>query len=216
MFLVDGIRLPEAYKFSSYYNFDQGSYVDFNTLSSVEILKGPASALYGADALGGLVSYRTIKPKDLLKNDKKNAVEIPFNYDSSNNGLTESIKIATKLSDKTSLALVYTKEDAEETKVKADSQYIDDVDFSGNNYLANLTYDFDDFTSGSLIYENLSRNTTSTSTTENLSAMSSAFATYTSLKSDDKINRDRLSVEYEYDNPDNDKLFKFFSNASIL
>ena len=210
LFLVDGIRLPEAYKFSSYYNFDQGSYVDFNTLSSVEILKGPASALYGADALGGLVSYRTIKPKDLLKNDKKNAIEIPFNYDSSNNGLTESIKIATKLSDKTSLALVYTKEDAEETKVKADSKYIDDVNFSGNNYLANLTYDFDDFTSGSLIYENLSRNTTSTSTTENLSAMSSAYATYTSLKSDDKINRDRLSVEYEYDNPDNDKLFKFF------
>ena len=66
LFLIDGIRLPEAYKFSSYYNFDQGSYVDFNTLSSVEILKGPASALYGADALGGLVSYRTIKPKDLL------------------------------------------------------------------------------------------------------------------------------------------------------
>ncbi len=210
LFLIDGIRLPEAYKFSSYYNFDQGSYVDFNTLSSVEILKGPASALYGADALGGLVSYRTIKPKDLLKKDQKNALEIPINYDSSNNGLTESIKFATKISDKTSLALIYTKEDAEETKVKADSKYIDDENFSGNNYLANLTYDFDEFTSSSLVYENLSRESTAVSTDDNLSAMSSRFANYTSLKSEDKTNRDRISIEYEYDNPDNDKLFKFF------
>ena len=71
--------------------------------------------------------------------------------------MTESIKFATKISDKTSLALIYTKEDAEETKVKADSKYIDDENFSGNNYLANLTYDFDEFTSSSLVYENLSR-----------------------------------------------------------
>ena len=210
LFLIDGIRLPEAYKFSSYYNFDQGSYVDFNTLSSIEILKGPASALYGADALGGLVSYRTIKPKDLLKKDQKNALEIPINYDSSNNGLTESIKFAKKISDKTSLALIYTKEDAEETKVKADSKYIDDENFKGNNYLANLTYDFDEFTSGSLVYENLSRESTAVSTAANLAAMSSPFATYTSLISEDKTNRDRISLEYEYDNPDNDKLFKFF------
>ena len=40
--------------------------------------------------------------------------------------------------------------------------------------------------------------------------MSSRFANYTSLKSEDKTNRDRISIEYEYDNPDNDKLFKFF------
>jgi len=78
LFLVDGIRLPEPYRFSSYYNLDSGSYVDFNTLSSVEILKGPASALYGADALGGLVSYRTITPSDLLDKDENFAGEIPI------------------------------------------------------------------------------------------------------------------------------------------
>ena len=70
LFMVDGIRLPEPYRFSSYYNLDLGSYIDFNSLASVEIIKGPASALYGADALGGLVSYRTIKPSDLLTKDK--------------------------------------------------------------------------------------------------------------------------------------------------
>ena len=59
LFLVDGIDYLNHTNLC-YYNLDLGSAVDFNTLSSVEIIKGPASALYGADALGGLISYRTI------------------------------------------------------------------------------------------------------------------------------------------------------------
>ena len=60
LFLIDGIRLPSYFYGSSgsspYYNMNQGDYVDFGTLKGIEILKGPASALYGADALGGVVS----------------------------------------------------------------------------------------------------------------------------------------------------------------
>jgi len=210
LFLVDGIRLPEPYQFGSYYTFDQGNYVDFNTLSSVEIIKGPASALYGADALGGLISYRTIKPSDLLDKDENFAGEIPINYDSSNGGLTSSIKIARKLSDKDSIAIVYTKEDSSAMNVKADSKFSDNEDNSGNNYLINLTRDFDDYTQGSIVYENLSRNYKATVSAANLEAMSSSRTTYTSLISNDKTNRDRISFEYKYDNPDNDKLFKLF------
>ena len=210
LFLVDGIRLPEPYKFGSYYNLDLGSYVDFNTLSAVEIIKGPASALYGSDALGGLISYRTIKPSDLLDKNENFAGEIPVNYDSSNSGLTESIKIARKLSDKDSIAIVYTKEDSSELNVKADSKFSDDESNSGNNYLINLTRDFDDYTQGSIVYENLSRTAKATVSSANLAAMSSSRTTYTSLVSNDKNNRDRISFEYKYDNPDNDKLFKLF------
>ncbi len=210
LFLVDGIRLPEPYKFSSYYNLDLGSYVDFNTLSSVEIIKGPASALYGADALGGLVSYRTIKPSDLLDKNEDFAGEIPLSYDSSNSGLTGSIKLARKLSDKDSIAIVYTKEDSSETNVKADSKFSDDETNSGNNYLINLTRNFDDYTEGSIVYENLSRTAKANVSAANLEAMSSSFSTYTSLVSNDKNTRDRISFEYKYDNPDNDKLFKLF------
>ena len=210
LFLVDGIRLPEPYKFSSYYNLDLGSYIDFNTLSSVEIIKGPASALYGADALGGLISYRTIKPSDLLGKNQNFASEIPINYDSSNDGFTGSIKVAKKLSDKDSIAIVYTKEDSSEMKVKADSKFLDDESNSGNNYLINLTRDFDDYTQGSIVYENLSREAKATVSDANLEAMSSSFSTYTSLISNDTNNRDRVSFEYKYDNPDNDKLFKLF------
>ena len=207
LFLVDGIRLPEPYRFGSYYTFDQGNYVDFNTLSSVEILKGPASALYGADALGGLVSYRTLKPSDLLSKDKNTAFEIPLNYDSSNGGLSQSIKFANKLSDKDSVAIVFTNETSSEMNVKADSKFKDDESNQLTNYLISYTRDFDDYTQGSITYENLTRNSEATTSEANLAAMR---GTYFSLVTDDESRRDRLSFEYKYDNPDNDKFFKLF------
>ncbi len=206
LFLIDGIRLPEPYKFGPYYTFDQGNYVDFNTLSSVEILKGPASALYGADALGGLVSYRTLKPSDLLSKDKNTAFEIPLNYDSSNGGLSQSIKFANKLTEKDSVAIVFTNETSSGMNVKANKKFKDDESNQLTNYLINLTRDFDDYTQGSLVYENLSRDSDVTTSDANLAAM----GTYFSLVTDDQSNRDRVSFEYKYDNPDNDKLFKLF------
>ena len=36
-------------------------------MKRVEIIRGPASALYGSDALGGVVSYVTKDPADYLK-----------------------------------------------------------------------------------------------------------------------------------------------------
>ncbi len=205
LFQIDGIRLPEPYRFGPY-TFDQGNYVDFNTLSSVEIIKGPASALYGADALGGLVSYRTLTPSDLLGKDKNTAFEVPLNYDSSNGGLSQSIKFANKLSEKDSVAIVFTNETSSAMNVKADSKFSDDESHSLTNYLINLTRDFDDYTQGTIIYENLSRSSDITSSDANLAAM----GTYFSLVSNDDSNRDRVSFEYKYDNPDNDKLFKLF------
>ena len=36
-----------------------------DSVKRVEILRGPASSLYGSDALGGVVSYMTKDPLDL-------------------------------------------------------------------------------------------------------------------------------------------------------
>ena len=39
--------------------------VDFNSLKGTEIFKGAASALYGSDALGGVVTFQSLFPEDL-------------------------------------------------------------------------------------------------------------------------------------------------------
>ena len=60
LLLVDGIRLN-----NSTYRLGNHQYlttVDQNTLGQIEILHGPASVLYGSDALGGVINLRTNSP----------------------------------------------------------------------------------------------------------------------------------------------------------
>ncbi|WAC18140.1 TonB-dependent hemoglobin/transferrin/lactoferrin family receptor [Luteolibacter sp. SL250] len=71
---LDGVRQPPQYVSTS---FDMGSddgaggvgrdYFDPAMFDAVEVLKGGASALYGSDALGGVVSFTTPDPEHFLK-----------------------------------------------------------------------------------------------------------------------------------------------------
>lgn len=62
---VDGIRLPNAFSFGPA-NFGRGDLIDLEAMKSVEILRGPASTLYGSDGLAGAVTFVTRDPADLL------------------------------------------------------------------------------------------------------------------------------------------------------
>ena len=57
---VDDIPVPNNYvgRGRDYFNLE--------TIKRVEIIKGPASALYGSDAIGGVVSFITKDPQDYL------------------------------------------------------------------------------------------------------------------------------------------------------
>lgn len=62
---VDGV--PSAPTFAVGNFADTGrTYLDLDLVRRVEILRGPASSLYGSDALGGVVSLQTFDPADLL------------------------------------------------------------------------------------------------------------------------------------------------------
>ena len=65
LFQLDNIRLPERFEFGPF-NVGRGDYVDLATVQAVEVLRGPASTLYGSDALGGVVSFRSLEAEDLL------------------------------------------------------------------------------------------------------------------------------------------------------
>lgn len=64
--LYDGVRLPEGYRVGSFSNATRQPF-DTSLASRVEVLRGPASALYGSDALAGVVSITTLDPSDLLR-----------------------------------------------------------------------------------------------------------------------------------------------------
>lgn len=63
---VDGVRVPDGFTFGAQ-GVGRGDYVDIGLVKSVEILRGPASALYGSDGLSGAVSFVTSNPSDILK-----------------------------------------------------------------------------------------------------------------------------------------------------
>lgn len=59
--LIDGRRLPSGFK-----GIVDLEHIPVETIERIEIVRGPASALYGTDALGGVVNIITKKPAEQL------------------------------------------------------------------------------------------------------------------------------------------------------
>lgn len=66
---VDGVRVPDGFTFGAQ-SVGRGDYQDLDLMRSVEILRGPASALYGSDGVAGAVSFTTKDPSDFLRDGK--------------------------------------------------------------------------------------------------------------------------------------------------
>ncbi|MEL7186316.1 MAG: TonB-dependent hemoglobin/transferrin/lactoferrin family receptor [Pseudomonadota bacterium] len=64
--LVDGVPLPDQFDTGSFSNATR-DFVDAGLIQGIEVLHGPASALYGSSAIGGVVAVRTPDPVDLLR-----------------------------------------------------------------------------------------------------------------------------------------------------
>ncbi len=62
---VDGVRIIERITDGT------RDLIDIPYMKSIEIMRGPASVLWGADALGGLVAFRTMDPQDLIRGNER-------------------------------------------------------------------------------------------------------------------------------------------------
>jgi hemoglobin/transferrin/lactoferrin receptor protein len=90
---TDGIPVADSFSFGNYLNANR-NVVDMETLKRVEIVRGPASSLYGSDALGGVVAYVTKDPADYLAPGKHSYVGLKFGYESDWDGLFASALVA--------------------------------------------------------------------------------------------------------------------------
>jgi len=62
---IDGVPAAGQFAVGSYSSANR-QFVDTAFLERVEFLRGPASSLYGSDALGGIVAMTTLRPSTLL------------------------------------------------------------------------------------------------------------------------------------------------------
>ncbi|WP_269790171.1 TonB-dependent hemoglobin/transferrin/lactoferrin family receptor [Stenotrophomonas sp. Iso1] len=90
---TDGIAMPKSFDIGSFANANR-NFTDLETLKRVEIVRGPASSLYGSDALGGVVAFVTKDPADYLKDGKDSYVGLKFGYDGDWQGLLGSVTTA--------------------------------------------------------------------------------------------------------------------------
>jgi len=92
---VDGVRLPDYYSGGGPSNATTASREapEFSFLRRVEALRGPASSLYGSDAIGGVVSYVTKDPRDLT-NGRKVGGEAGLSWNGIDDGFGQTAGVA--------------------------------------------------------------------------------------------------------------------------
>lgn len=83
---TDGIPVSDNFGFGSYLSANR-NFVDLDTLKRVEIVRGPASSLYGSDALGGVVAFVTKDPSDYLEEGRDAYFGLKFGFESEWEGL---------------------------------------------------------------------------------------------------------------------------------
>lgn len=113
LFQVDGVRVPDGFSFGPA-SFGRGDYVDLDLLQSVEILRGPASALYGSDGVAGVVSFITKDPGDFLRGEEHFGARVRVGYTGADEGWSEGVSTAGRWGDWSVIAS-YTRRDAHET-----------------------------------------------------------------------------------------------------
>ena len=90
---VDGVEIPDSF-FNGPYAKTQRNYVDPEIVKRVEILRGPASVLYGSNAIGGAVSYFTLDPDDIIKPGNDVGARLKTGYSSADRSWLKSGTVA--------------------------------------------------------------------------------------------------------------------------
>ncbi|MFZ2030916.1 MAG: TonB-dependent hemoglobin/transferrin/lactoferrin family receptor [Vitreimonas sp.] len=142
---VDGIRIPDGFAYGPA-AFGRGDYVDLDLLRSVEIVRGPASALYGSDGLAGAVSFITRDPQDFLQGHQNFAGRARVTYASADESWAENL-IGAGRAGNWSAYVSYTRRDGHELDNQGDNDALNATrttpnpqDATSNAALARVVY----------------------------------------------------------------------------
>lgn len=82
LIVVDGIRMNNAIYRSG--NLQNVISIDANSLENTEVILGPGTVIYGSDALGGVMSFTTLKPKLSTQSGLTPSGKVMTRYSSAN------------------------------------------------------------------------------------------------------------------------------------
>jgi hemoglobin/transferrin/lactoferrin receptor protein len=203
---IDGIRVPDGFTFGPQ-AVGRGDYLDLDILKSVEILRGPASALYGSDGVAGAVSFITKDPEDIIAEGETFAARARVSYSSADDSFAEGVMAATQTQDgQWQGLLAYTRRDAHETETQGENDSANTSrttanpqDIESNSVFGKILFVPNESNRFRLTGEYFDR----TIDTEVLSARavvpSSAAANVIDLDAIDETTRNRVAFDHRYE-----------------
>ncbi len=189
---VDGVRVPDEFRLGGSEPTGR-DYFDPELFKRVEILQGSASALYGSDALGGVVTFSTKAPEDYLSAGQSFYAGAKASYRSVDDGTLYSGTVAAQAGKFQGL-VIYSRRDGHEVENNG-SVPPNPEDYNSNAVLAKLTWAPSAAHRFEVSLENFDRS--STSEVNNKEVVSgTATTTGLTLKSDTQ--RFRLGAAYAF------------------
>ncbi|MET1069491.1 MAG: TonB-dependent receptor [Pseudomonas prosekii] len=202
---VDGVQVPDSF-FNGPYAQTNRNYVDPEIVKRVEILRGPASVLYGSNAIGGAVSYYTLDPDDIIKPGKDVGARLKTGYSSADESWLKSATVAGRTGDFDGL-LHLSQRDGHETdsfgehggsglnRTEANPQ-----DVRTTNVLAKLGWNYADDARLGLTYEKYKddRDTNQLSAVGGPFNAGRGFGFYKSRTGNDTVSRERFGIEHSF------------------
>jgi len=195
--IQDNIRLPAGF-YPVGYDYSNANTVDYFTLNTIDILKGPASSLYGSDALGGVVSFNTLTVDDLLEEGEDFKIEIPVNYNGANESVGGAGRIAYRDEESgLSFLAVLSKTEAKELEPNgAPAKYVNDAEISTKAVLLNVNKQINPSNKIGFTIDTYSKDSDIARASGNLST---GYFNYTKQESDIKQTKNRYIFSWEHD-----------------
>ncbi|MGF1762077.1 TonB-dependent hemoglobin/transferrin/lactoferrin family receptor [Aliivibrio kagoshimensis] len=203
--MVDGVQQPAPYNPGANEQRKYPNAIEVDTLSTIEVNKGPSSTLYGSDALGGTVLMRTKNPEDVLKTDgDEHAFAVKTGYDSVDSSVKTTGTWAMR-KDKLETLVMLTYKDGEEYQTHSDGADIDGKDRGAanpgdqqvGNLLAKAYYQINENHRVGATLEYYQNRYEEDELSQNGVSMGPGF-TYTENHNKDKTERLRIGLEHEW------------------
>ncbi len=193
--LVDGIPVADQFDIGNYSNSGR-DLMDLDLIHRVEVLHGPASALYGSDAVGGVVSFTTFDPADLLRRGNGDYfTNVRTGYDGKDTSQIASITGAYAYHNVSGL-LSYAYREGAALDHSADSPRDDERDYRHDAGLAKFVWEG---SRGNRL-EFVAESSKKTSQSESNAIIGyGRFASTTALTGDDETTRQRVSLQWQND-----------------
>jgi hemoglobin/transferrin/lactoferrin receptor protein len=191
---IDGVPVADQFDIGSYSNSSR-DLVDVELLKRVEILRGPASTLYGSDAIGGVVSYITRNPEDLAGGQGRSYFGLKSGYNQVDSSAMTTLTTAMAGENFGALASLTYRQGHEMDNNAPTGTPIDSKDFDARSAFAKLTWDTDQRNRLALTIDSYQRD----DQTDIQSLLGTGrFRSTTLLTGDDRQDRDRIGLGYSF------------------